>query len=126
MKKPVKLFQVIGGIYVNISRITIQAGRRDRAIWHFEMASTNNDEEEYMSTQGIGARIDIKLDRCNGCGICVNSCAVDVIRLNEEIKKATAKYPQECMLCGYCELDCPEEAIYLSPVKDMPPVLSWG
>ena len=26
---------VTGGIYVNISRITIQAGRRDRAIWHF-------------------------------------------------------------------------------------------
>ncbi len=26
---------VIGGIYVNILRITIQAGSRDRAIWHF-------------------------------------------------------------------------------------------
>ena len=49
-----------------------------------------------------------------------------VLRMNEEINKATVKYPQECMLCGYCELDCPEEAIYLSPVKDMPPVLSWG
>jgi hypothetical protein len=26
---------VSGGIYVNILRITIQAGRGDRAIWHF-------------------------------------------------------------------------------------------
>jgi hypothetical protein len=26
---------VTGGIYVNILRITIQAGHRDRAIWHF-------------------------------------------------------------------------------------------
>ena len=32
MKKPVRLFQVIRGIYVNILRITIQAGRRNRAI----------------------------------------------------------------------------------------------
>ena len=24
-----------GGIYVNILRIAIQAGQRDRAIWHF-------------------------------------------------------------------------------------------
>ena len=32
MKKPFRLFQVIGGIYVNILRITIQAGRRDRAL----------------------------------------------------------------------------------------------
>jgi NAD-dependent dihydropyrimidine dehydrogenase PreA subunit len=79
-----------------------------------------------MSTEGIGARIDIDLDRCNGCGICVNSCAVDVIRLDEKSKKAIAKYPEECMLCGYCEIDCPEKAIYLSPVKYGPPVLSWG
>ena len=26
---------VTGGIYDNISRIMIQAGRRNRAIWHF-------------------------------------------------------------------------------------------
>ncbi len=30
MKKPIMLFQVIGGIYGSILRITIQAGRRDR------------------------------------------------------------------------------------------------
>ena len=35
MKKPLRLFQVIRGIYVNILRITVQAGRRDQAIWHF-------------------------------------------------------------------------------------------
>ncbi len=29
-KKPNRLFHVIGGIYVNISRITIQVGRGDR------------------------------------------------------------------------------------------------
>jgi 2-oxoglutarate ferredoxin oxidoreductase subunit delta len=79
-----------------------------------------------MSEEGIGASIDIDLDRCNGCGLCVNSCAVDVLRLDEERRKARARYPQECMLCGYCELDCPEGAIYLSPHKNGMPVLSWG
>jgi len=79
-----------------------------------------------MSTEGIGARIDIDLDRCNGCGICVNSCAVDVIRLDEKGEKAIIKYPEDCMLCGFCELDCPEKAIYISPVKYGPLVLSWG
>ena len=79
-----------------------------------------------MSEQKIGARIDIDHEKCSGCGTCVNHCAVDVIRLDEEIKKAVVKYPEECMLCGYCELDCPEKAIFLSPVKDMPHLLSWG
>ena len=32
---------VTGGIYDNISRTTIQAGHRNRAIWPFEMASKN-------------------------------------------------------------------------------------
>lgn len=79
-----------------------------------------------MSIEGIGARIDINLDRCNGCGICVDICALDVIRLDEKNKKAIAKYPQECMLCCYCELNCPEKAIYISPVKYWMPVLAWG
>ena len=35
MRKPFRLSQVIRGIYVNILRITIQAGHRDRVIWHF-------------------------------------------------------------------------------------------
>lgn len=69
-------------------------------------------------------RIDSEL--CNGCGICVNSCSMDVIRMDEESKKAIIKYPEDCMLCDFCELDCPENAIYVSPVKSAPLILSWG
>jgi NAD-dependent dihydropyrimidine dehydrogenase PreA subunit len=86
----------------------------------------NREEDIAMFTERTGARIDIDIDSCNGCGTCVNSCAVDVIRLDDKSKKAVAKYPEDCMLCGYCELDCPEGAIYLSPVKKMPHGLSWG
>ena len=63
---------------------------------------------------------------CNGCGICVNSCPMDVIRIDRESKKAVIKYPEDCMLCGCCALDCPENAIYVSPVKSSPVMVSWG
>ncbi len=69
-------------------------------------------------------RIDSEL--CTGCGICVNSCPVDVIRMDKESKKAVIQYPEDCMLCGWCVLDCPENAIYVSPVKSSPLMVSWG
>jgi NAD-dependent dihydropyrimidine dehydrogenase PreA subunit len=67
----------------------------------------------------------IDSERCNGCGICVNSCPMDVIRMDEEGKKAIIKYPEDCMCCDYCELDCPQNAIYVSPVRSMPILTSW-
>jgi len=69
-------------------------------------------------------RIDSSL--CNGCGICVDSCCTDVIRTDEESEKAVIKYPEDCMLCLICELDCPQHAIFISPTKCMPAVTAWG
>jgi NAD-dependent dihydropyrimidine dehydrogenase PreA subunit len=68
-------------------------------------------------------RIDAKL--CDGCGICVNSCATDVIRMDESRHKAVIKYPLECNNCGYCELDCPQHAIHVSPERHSPLVVGW-
>lgn len=68
-------------------------------------------------------RIDSNL--CNGCGICVDSCPMDVIRMDEEGKKAIIKYSEDCMCCAYCELDCPAGAIYVSPEKYAPLMVSW-
>jgi NAD-dependent dihydropyrimidine dehydrogenase PreA subunit len=50
---------------------------------------------------------------------------MDVIRMDEGSNKAVIKYPEDCMVCAYCELDCPEKAIYVSPVKHVPLLTSW-
>ncbi len=69
-------------------------------------------------------KIDTEL--CNGCGICVNSCSMDVIRMDKKNKKAVIQYPEDCMLCGWCVVDCPQNAIYVSPYKSSPLIVSWG
>ncbi|MBN1366297.1 MAG: 4Fe-4S binding protein [Dehalococcoidales bacterium] len=63
---------------------------------------------------------------CNGCGICINSCAVDVLVIDEKTKKAKIAYPKDCMMCMMCETDCPRHAIYVSPFEIRPYTTSFG
>jgi NAD-dependent dihydropyrimidine dehydrogenase PreA subunit len=60
-------------------------------------------------------RIDVAL--CNGCGICVDTCSEDVLSIDETLKKAVASYPEDCMQCAICELECPQHAIRISPIR---------
>ena len=69
---------------------------------------------------------EIDPELCNGCGICVNSCPMDVIRMDEKSRKAIIKYPEDCMLCGWCLDDCPQNAIHISRGYHRPLMLSWG
>jgi NAD-dependent dihydropyrimidine dehydrogenase PreA subunit len=50
---------------------------------------------------------------------------VDVIRMDDEGKKAVIKYAEDCICCDYCELDCPQKAIYVSPARHSPVMVSW-
>ncbi len=57
-------------------------------------------------------RIDESL--CDGCGICVEGCPMDVIRLDEEKERAYIAYADDCGVCFQCATDCPQEAISVS------------
>ena len=52
---------------------------------------------------------------CNGCGICVQNCPMDVFRMDDKTDKGYVAYPEDCMVCYICEIDCPERAIILTP-----------
>ena len=62
---------------------------------------------------------------CDGCGICVMNCPMDVIRMEKKNEKAYIKYPEDCMICGVC-LECPQKAIRLVPGYNRPIALGWG
>jgi len=50
-------------------------------------------------------------DKCTGCGICIEICPMDAIRLDED-GIPHLRY-DECWYCGACEEECPTEAITL-------------
>ncbi len=62
---------------------------------------------------------------CIGCGDCVASCPMDVIRMTDGEEKAYIAYPGDCMVCFNCERDCPCQAIYVSPERAHPIPLPW-
>lgn len=62
---------------------------------------------------------------CVGCGLCVASCPMDIIRMDEERNKAYIAYLDDCMVCFNCERDCPAEAIYVSPERAKAIPLPW-
>ena len=68
----------------------------------------------------------IDLKKCIGCGICVNSCEADVIRIDEATGKAVIAYQNDCTLCAWCEEDCPQKAIHISPELYIPLSTFWG
>ena len=68
----------------------------------------------------------INTELCIGCGLCVNCCPGDVIRLDNERKKAFVKYPEECSMCFFCLSECPQKAIIMSTTKESPLFTSWG
>jgi NAD-dependent dihydropyrimidine dehydrogenase PreA subunit len=54
--------------------------------------------------------------RCIGCGVCVQSCMNDVIRMKKG--KAYIAYKDDCCACFFCVEDCPREAISLGVIGE--------
>jgi len=51
----------------------------------------------------------VNQEMCNGCGICIDECPVEVITFNEMNKAQIDE--ESCIRCGKCHDVCPEEAV---------------
>lgn len=65
-------------------------------------------------TRGIVRVIE---GRCKGCEICVNFCSRGVLRMSDKFNRKGYHFPEtvpgrECVNCRFCEVICPEFAIY--------------
>lgn len=65
--------------------------------------------------------------KCTGCGICVEVCVMDVLRVDPMTGRAYIAYPEDCQLCYQCELECPDGAIEVAftPVQ-RPLIIEYG
>lgn len=59
----------------------------------------------------VGIGVDI--EKCIGCGACVNACPVSLYKIVKEKLKVMGN-PDKCVLCRACETACPTGAITIS------------
>lgn len=53
--------------------------------------------------------LELNLDKCTGCGMCINVCPHNIFSISE--KKAQINDKDLCMECGACFNNCPFSAI---------------
>ncbi|HOJ89038.1 MAG TPA: ferredoxin family protein [Pseudothermotoga sp.] len=63
------------------------------------------------------AYIEIDVERCKGCGLCINACPQRIIRFSDKFNSkgyhpAEQYDPDEkCPGCGFCYMMCPDTCI---------------
>jgi 2-oxoglutarate ferredoxin oxidoreductase subunit delta len=71
------------------------------------------DYHEVKITKGV---VHIIEDRCKGCGYCIAHCPREILEESKMYNSKGYHFPVvkagECLNCHYCELLCPEFAIY--------------
>ena len=72
------------------------------------------DIDDIQVTRGIVHIID---ERCKGCGYCIEFCPKRVLEFSKNFNRKGyhppfVNRPEDCVNCHYCEIICPEFAIF--------------
>lgn len=94
--------------------MTMEKGVEDRGTRHPSRVTDVERAKRWRVPQGA---IYLLEDMCKGCGFCIEFCPREVLERAEHYN-AKGYHPPEvadpeaCVLCGFCELVCPDFAIW--------------
>lgn len=62
--------------------------------------------------------VNIQLDqtKCIKCKSCIRTCYQNVYRWDEEKNEIVAAYPEDCVSCVMCMMNCPRGCIEVVPL----------
>lgn len=69
--------------------------------------------------------VHVIAERCKECGLCIHYCPTDVLVYTEDINARGYRYPMvadgkddACVHCQFCNMICPELAIFTTDVTE--------
>lgn len=70
----------------------------------------------------IKGAVEVDVNHCKGCGLCVHACPSEVLALSQEVNEkgypyAYMKQPDNCIGCASCAYMCPDGCIKVYKVK---------
>lgn len=78
---------------------------------------TETNKEAFILNNRDQLEVKLKKEWCKGCGICVEFCPKNVLALDHHSKIEIVN-KDACILCGQCEMRCPDFAIFLGGKDD--------
>lgn len=70
----------------------------------------------------VRGAIEVDIEKCKGCGVCVVACPTNVIQLAKQVNGKGYNYaymekPEACTGCSNCAQVCPDSVITVYRVK---------
>lgn len=65
------------------------------------------------------AEVDIKIDKCKGCELCIFYCPTKHLELSNTLNRRGVKFAKiknktDCIGCGFCFIMCPDACIEIT------------
>jgi hydrogenase-4 component H len=65
--------------------------------------------------EGFRGRLEVDIDKCIGCGACIQACPPRLISMTDQDSKRTIEFALgRCTYCARCAEVCPEKAIRMT------------
>jgi 2-oxoglutarate ferredoxin oxidoreductase subunit delta len=80
-------------------------------------AKSKQGQSSRMTSTGLPrGQVTVFPNWCKGCGLCVEFCPAGVLEQGAD-GRVTVAHPEKCTACRWCELHCPDFAIFVSDVE---------
>jgi NAD-dependent dihydropyrimidine dehydrogenase PreA subunit len=76
-----------------------------------DLAGTTPWYGSYINQFHNEAHVDLVAERCTGAAQCVQVCPRNVLEMNGHLRKVEIKRPDQCIQCGACIVQCPDDAL---------------